>query len=308
VSVGMEMIGAALSANGRRLAYVKGRTVANAFRVPIFADRPATWADATQLTFDEAEVETIDASRDGRLVLSSDRSGSWDLWSMPAAGGDLQQLTRDPAIDAGGRWSRDAKEVVFYSSRTGPREIWVLPMDGGAARQVTRSAADKLYPSWSPDGREIVIQADDNLTIVRAQDGSMRRLTDVPFLSPDWSPDGKWVAFDFRPPGQENQTGGGFYMGRAPSSGGPVELLTKGEGVGGRWAPDGSQIYFAGLGARANNIWRLTLGSREEQPVTNLSGRRGGLRGGSLATDGRYLYFAWGEAVGDVWVAELVRK
>ncbi|PYP99109.1 MAG: hypothetical protein DMF82_25845, partial [Acidobacteria bacterium] len=70
LTTGLEVFGAALSPDGRRLAYAKGRTVGNVWRVPIFADRPATWADAQQLTFDQAHVEFLDVSRDGqRLVV-----------------------------------------------------------------------------------------------------------------------------------------------------------------------------------------------------------------------------------------------
>jgi hypothetical protein len=39
------------------LAYTKGRWLVNAFRVLILPDRPATWADAQHLTFDQAHVD-----------------------------------------------------------------------------------------------------------------------------------------------------------------------------------------------------------------------------------------------------------
>ncbi len=82
VSMGIEMHRAALSPDGQRLAYAKGRRVANLYRAPLLADRPATWTDATQMTFDEAEYESVDVSGDGRLVVASDRLGNWDLWDV----------------------------------------------------------------------------------------------------------------------------------------------------------------------------------------------------------------------------------
>jgi hypothetical protein len=42
--------------------------------------------------------------------------------------------------------------------------------------------------------------------------------------------------------------------------------------------------------------------------VTNLTGRAGNMVGNTLATDGRYLYFAWSEGKGDQWVADVIRR
>ena len=65
VTVGIGMRHAIFSPDGTKLAYSQGRRVANVWRVPILEDRPATWADAEQLTFDEAYIEWA-AAGDGR--------------------------------------------------------------------------------------------------------------------------------------------------------------------------------------------------------------------------------------------------
>jgi TolB protein len=194
VTAGMEMLRAVSCADGKRLAYPKGRRVRNVFRAPILTNRLATWSDTTQLTFDEADFESVDVSRDGLLVLSSDRGGNWDLWTLPAIGGEPQQLTMDPALDGGPRWRSDGKEVVFYSSRTGHREIWIMPVWGGPARQVTRGELENVYPAWSPNGMEIARHG-NGLPVVPAQGGAERHLTSRTAYYPDWSPDGKWVVF-----------------------------------------------------------------------------------------------------------------
>ena len=43
---------AAFTLDGRKVAYSKGRPIANVWRVPIPEGREAVWADAEQLTFD----------------------------------------------------------------------------------------------------------------------------------------------------------------------------------------------------------------------------------------------------------------
>jgi len=56
VTAGIGIRHAAFSPDGTKLAYSWGRLVANVWRVPILEDRPATWADAEQLTFEQAFV------------------------------------------------------------------------------------------------------------------------------------------------------------------------------------------------------------------------------------------------------------
>ena len=90
MTTGVGIREATLSPDGTRLAYSKGGLVANVWRVPILDDRAATWADAEQITFDEAYIEHFDLSRDGRrLVISSDHTGRADIWVLPVDGGDI---------------------------------------------------------------------------------------------------------------------------------------------------------------------------------------------------------------------------
>jgi eukaryotic-like serine/threonine-protein kinase len=301
VTAGIEMLNVVFSADGRKLAYSKGRLVRNVFRAPILRDRPATWADVKQLTFDEADFESIDVSRAGRLVLSSDRSGNWDLWTMPSSGGELQQVTRDPALDAGPRWKADGTELVFYSSRTGHREVWIMPVGGGPARQVTRDETESQYPTWSPNGADVAVNNPrTGIAVVAAGNGERRTQLSDSGTFPEFSPDGKSVLFLV---GRDGAT----HLWLVPASGGQAEQLTSGEANIGRWSIDGKEVYFIGLGALANNIWKLSLSNREERrPVTALSGKRGQIGGPGLATDGKFLYFSWEEPLGDIWVADII--
>lgn len=303
VTSGIEILHASVSADGRKLAYTKGTFARNVYKAPLLDGRPATWVDTVQLTNDEAEYESVDVFRDGRLLVSSNRSGNWDIYMMSPDGGDLRQLTADPALDAGPRWSPDGRQVAFYSNRTGHRETWIMPLDGGPARQLTNGTSESFYPAWSPAG-DVIVKQGDGLCVVSVQDGRERRLTEggnAPWPGyADWSPDGRWVAFEWL---RDNES----HIWRVPASGGPPERLTKGQGRLARWSVDGERIYFIGLGDRLNNIWSLSLESGEERPETSLEGRRGCLGTLGLATDGRFLYFTWEESRGDIWVADLVQ-
>jgi Tol biopolymer transport system component len=119
VTTGLEIRDFAFSRDGSRITYSKGRWISNFWRVPILEDRPATWADAEQITFDQAYVEFLVVSPDGqRVAYSSDRAGNQDLYVM-LIGGDAVRLTVDPALPTGGRTGRPTG-AGSRSTRIGP--------------------------------------------------------------------------------------------------------------------------------------------------------------------------------------------
>ena len=311
VTVGVGMRHAVFSPDGTKLAYSRGRPVANIYRVPILEDRVATWNDAQQVTFEQAFVEYVDVSNDGeRLALSSDRSGNPEVWILTMATGEMVQLTSDPAPDFHPIWSPDAQELLFYSLRSGQREVWVLPLGGGPARQLTDGKVDSAESSfafWSPSGREIAFTRTRGVLsdiYVMPSEGGATRLaaSSIPGLlggnwHPIWSPDEQVLVFwaeDF--------------LWRVSAKGGEPERLTKGPANYARWSRDGRHIFFTGRNERAGNIWALSNEDGTERPVTDLKDRPGRLGIQGLATDGRYLYFRWDEDTGDIWVMDVVTE
>jgi eukaryotic-like serine/threonine-protein kinase len=303
VTVGIGMRQATFSADGRKLAYSKGRPVTNAWRVPILDSREAVWEDAQQLTFDEAFIYGLDISHDGkRLIISSDRAGNLDLWSAVIGGSTsaMTQLTTDRSPDWMPRLSPDGQQIAFYSYRSGNMDIWVMPAEGGPAVQITRDPAYEMAPAWSPNGRELAFHsvrsglAVTNIFVVSAGGGDARRITNSnsPTYQPAWSPDGASIAFV-----SNNQ------VWRVATAGGPLEPLVETPLVNQfRFSEDGKRIYFP----RSGNLWALTLPDRSERPVTRFSGRTGGFGGFGLAVRGAHLYFTWSSGVGDIWVMDVL--
>jgi Tol biopolymer transport system component len=193
VTTGIGMRSAVYSPSGSRLAYSRGAKVSNVWRVPILTDRPATWADAEQITKERAYIEFVDVSPSGQqLAVSSDRRGNQDLWVLPAAGGEMTALTTHPTPDWNPRWSPDGSQIAFYAYRSGNRDLWVMPARGGPARRLTDHPGFDWFPSWSPDGREIAFRSDRNgenaAWIVPAAGGEPVR---VAASGPgEWAPDG----------------------------------------------------------------------------------------------------------------------
>ena len=194
---GLGITSAVFSPDGTKLAYARGGTVSNVWRVPIpVDDRPAAWADAERVTSERAFIEFVDVSPDGKqLAVSSDRRGNQDLWILPSTGGEMTPLTNDPTPDWNPRWSPDGSEIAFYAYRSGNRDLWVMPSSGGPARQLTSKPGFDWFPSWSPDGSEIAFatQAPESVAIMSAAGGEPRLLTSG--KQPAWSPDGQWLVF-----------------------------------------------------------------------------------------------------------------
>jgi TolB protein len=305
------MLRAAFSPDGSKLAYSRGGIVTNVWIVPILADRLATWADAKQLTFDEANVEFVDVSPDGqRLLVSSDKTGNPDLWSLPADGGEMQQVTNDSTPDWLGRFSPDGRTIGFYSYRSGARDLWVMPADSGRARQLTTHQGDNYFAGWSPDGRSVIAYSNrsgkNQIWEVLIDGGPARRVTNDTASDnhPSWSPDGKWIVY-------ASTVSGVTRLYRIPAHGGEPVQLTTDSGWVSRWSPDSKYVYFTtppGRRVGGGNIWSVSVPDGIERQMTDLTGQRGRMTSQALATDGRRLFFSWGEQLAHIWVADVTQR
>lgn len=96
-------------------------------------------------------------SPDGRrFVITSKRSGNWDVWMYELSTGKWTQLTDHPGDDIEGKLSPGGDRLVFCSTREGQKDIYVLDMRSRAVTRLTTSPDDDEYPAWSPDGKQIV--------------------------------------------------------------------------------------------------------------------------------------------------------
>ncbi len=325
VTAGLGLFHAALAPDGSRLACSRGGRVANVWRVPILTDRPATWTDAQQITFDQAFIDHAEASPNGeRLVINSNRGGNWDLWVQPAAGGDPQQVTTHAAPDGQPQWSPDGTMLVFDSHRSGSRDVWVIPAQGGPARRLTSHEGSDWYPSWSPDGRRIAFKSNrtggNEFWTVPVDGGEPTQVThDVrgANLGAVWSPDGQWLSFTGRTDHDPSEINS---LWRVRATGGEASELVRpaasamrdGSAPSGHvWSSDGRFLYFAEFlvdQRRWGDLWSSSVSTGEEQQLTDLTGRSGSVNGVGLSTDGEHLYFVWQEdSVGDIWVMDVVQ-
>jgi Tol biopolymer transport system component len=76
-------------------------------------------------------------SPDGRrLLFSSNRSGTFDVWVADADGAHMESLTKgEPAEDHAVAWSPDGRYAIFASNRsdTGGNFLFFVSITGGPA-------------------------------------------------------------------------------------------------------------------------------------------------------------------------------
>jgi Tol biopolymer transport system component len=82
---------------------------------------------------------------------------------VPAGGGEVTQLTFDPADDWSPAWSPDGSRIAFASKRagTGNYDLWVMSATGANPIQLTFNPGEESCPSWSPEGNQIAFNANE---------------------------------------------------------------------------------------------------------------------------------------------------
>jgi Tol biopolymer transport system component len=152
-------------------------------------------------------------SPDGKtLAFVGQRNGEFDIYAIPAAGGEEKQLTTAKGLDDGPEYTPDGQFIYFNSERTGHMQIWKMRADGSEQTQVTFGPQNDWFPHFSPNGEQMVILTYDPtvtghpenkdvvLRIMNMKDGKIHEAAKLfggqgTINVPSWSPDGKQFAF-----------------------------------------------------------------------------------------------------------------
>ncbi len=242
-------------------------------------------------------------SPDGQsIAYSSDRDGSFKIWTLRVSGGSPVQITAGPARDWQPSWSPDGRHIVFRSERDGGG-LFVVPNAGGGARRVADSGQ---YPQWSSDGSRILFCQGRDLYIVGLSGAAPSRVaTEVLSSLSDrcrvaWHPDGRRISV------HKYERGQGWEFWTVPLAGGPRVLSRIAEPVqqrlrevdlrlaGFAWSPGGDALYFEGHSERTQNLWRIRVNPRTLEWIagpdrlTTSAGLESGL---AMSPDGTRLAF-----------------
>jgi len=152
-------------------------------------------------------------SPDGKtLAYCAERNGEYDIYTIPAEGGEETRLTTALGLDDGPDYSPDGQTLYFNSVRTGTMQIFRMKADGSDQQQVTSDEYNNWFPHPSPDGKWIVFLSYDKdvtghpankdvmLRMIPAGGGEIQVLAKLfggqgTINVPSWSPDSRNLAF-----------------------------------------------------------------------------------------------------------------
>jgi len=150
------------------------------------------------------------------LSYCAERNNNYDIYIIPAKGGEEIRLTTAEGLDDGPEYSPCGNYIWFNSVRTGLMQVWRMKSDGTEQTQMTFDTdRNAWFPHISPDGQLIVFltykkgdlepyqhlpNKNVELRIMPATGGEPRTITSLfggqgTINVNSWAPDNKHIAF-----------------------------------------------------------------------------------------------------------------
>ncbi len=196
---------------------------------------------------------------DGRILFASDRSGTFDAWTLPVSKGKAQGAPELLKKDLGNVSSLGLSRAgaLYYGLSVGGTDVYTVPLDpqtgkvaGTPTPVARRFIGTNSEPDWSPDGRRLAYVSVRSapasrvgalvLCIADLELGLQRELPlRLGYVArPRWSPDGRSILF------RANDEKGrrSFFMADADT--GRTTLLVRRQGLQeARWSRDGKTVF-----------------------------------------------------------------
>jgi len=142
-------------------------------------------------------------SPDGRrIVFSSNRNGTNDLYIIGVDGSKETQLTHSPEHESISGWAPTGKQLIFSVFKNNTSSIYTIDLDGKKERLI--ATVPGRSPVVSPDGKWVIYATGtwtEMALVLSTIDGeSKQQLNDGKSIAWNvhWSPDGKRFAFTGR--------------------------------------------------------------------------------------------------------------
>ena len=256
-------------------------------------------------------------SPDGKwIAFQRGDSIRFDVFVVPAEGGQPRPLTRDNTMINGFAWLPDSSGIVYSSSRDSTMpylatsSLWQVALDGGAVRQITWGETSFVQPDVSNEGaivsERLRLQSDiwrfptDGTPEENVRRGVRVTRQTGQVLTPTAAPDDKEIAF-------LSDSGGHANLWIINVESGQLRQITHERdpqiavGVP-LWSPDGKAIAFVSSRGNRGLTFGVWLVDPDGSNLRNLANP--GL-GPAWSRDGAWVYYS---TRGDAAVADVVLK
>jgi eukaryotic-like serine/threonine-protein kinase len=312
LTTGLDAAAVSVSSDGRRLVYAAFTETSNVWGLPVPTLAVRSVSSAEPITTGFQVIEGFDVSPDASwIVFDSDRSGTQQLYRVPIAGGEVEQLTSgaEPAFSPS--ISPDVREIAYHSFRDGWRQVFVIPAEGGTPSQVTAGGEHHWNARWAPDGRRLTVARGAPIreidVVSRETQGrwAVSRTLVRGGNMGVWSPDGHLVLTSLVEAGGEASFAIVAATGGVPRVIVPAGMLAVGSSLAFTWSEDGRFVYYLAKEPARTGIWRVPAAGGVARLVVRFDDpTRPWHRLGFRVRGGKF-YLTLGDQQSDIWMAEL---
>jgi Tol biopolymer transport system component len=257
---------------------------------------------ARRVSSDEKDYVGVDGvawTPDGRIVFSSNRSESEDLWISDRDGSNLRQLTHGEGSNFLPYVTPDGRNIVFSSTRSGMESAWKMDIDGENPVQLTHGSRS-VYARITPDGKGVVFATwtvPGVFKVPLAGGEPVQLLSDFAY-QPSVSPDGKLLAVS--------------KIRHNPHSD-YLEIISLANGTSIKqfdipilamngnplfWTPDSKALMYPDSRDGVGNVWLQPLAGGKPKQITNFTSDR--IYSFDWSRDGKQLVVARGNSSSDI--------
>jgi dipeptidyl aminopeptidase/acylaminoacyl peptidase len=160
---------------------------------PLAGAAPVPIAD---LFFTHGGADAVWMPHGDTVVISTNITGRYNLWTLPPTGGFPLQLTQSDDVQSGLAVSPDGKWIVFQSDHggNGIHDVYATPASGGDVDDLTNTPdVDEENARFSPDGSALAFErrakseSSSNIAIMDFATRHVRELTHEPMKDYTWA-------------------------------------------------------------------------------------------------------------------------
>lgn len=276
------------------------------------------------LQSEEAQTDLAPSPNGDVVLFAQDRGGNeyYDIYSVPAAGGMVRQLTNTPEVsESSPHFSPDGSQLAILIRAKGQSSFNIALMEpaNGRLRALTAEASPDMVWSivrWTPDGKALIANRGDfagtrsSVWRIEVRTGEARELTPARgarIQASDITADGKTLAIS------SNQSGGLMRAGLFDLSTGRYRWLAPSpwEQYAGTFSPDGRTMVVRTRNDGRDALSLVEVASAKQRPLAFPPGVNAeatkGTRGFAPDSHRLLIYHTSGDTAGELYLADTQR-